>query len=82
MIACATEPRAEETIVARAVATKSALPRPHRARQPTISMTLLDEPARNAPRMMTKRPMSKVRLAPIRLATAPVMSMATPMTAM
>jgi hypothetical protein len=82
MIACATEPRADETIVARAVATKRAFPRPHRARQPTISITVLDEPARNAPTMITTRPMSRVRLAPIRLATAPVMSMATPITAM
>ena len=45
-------------------------------------MIELDDPASPAPMMMTTRPISRVRLAPIRLATAPVMSMATPMTAM
>ena len=45
-------------------------------------MTELDDPARPAPTMMMTRPISRVRLAPIRLAIAPVMSMATPMTAM
>jgi hypothetical protein len=39
-------------------------------------------PARPAPAMMITRPNSSVRLAPIRLATTPVMSMATPITAM
>jgi hypothetical protein len=47
-----------------------------------MAVTVSDEPARPAPTMMTTSPMSSVRLAPIRLATAPVTSMATPMTAM
>ena len=82
MIACATDPRAELTMVASAVAMNSALPRPHSARQPTISATVSDMPARPAPAMMISRPSSSVRLGPIRLATTPVMSMATPITAM
>jgi len=60
MIACDTDPRAELTIVARAVATKSALPRPQRARRPTMPVTVLDDPARAAPTMMKPRPMSRV----------------------
>ena len=82
MIDCATDPRADDTMVASAVATKRALPRPQRARQPTISMTELDDPASPAPTMMMTRPISRVRLAPMRLAIAPVRSMARPMTAM
>jgi hypothetical protein len=82
MTAWATEPRADETMVARAVAMKRALPRPQRARHPTMPMTVSDDPASAAPAMMTTRPISSVRLAPMRLATAPVTSMATPITAM
>jgi hypothetical protein len=44
MIAWATDPRAELTMVANAVAMNSALPRPHSARQPTISATVSDIP--------------------------------------
>ena len=82
MIACATEPRAEFTMVASAVAMNKALPRPHSARQPTMPITVSDMPARPAPAMMTTRPSSSVRFGPIRLATTPVISIATPMTAM
>ena len=82
MIACATDPRAELTMVARAVAMNSALPSPHSARQPTISSTVSDMPARPAPTMITIRPSSSVRLGPIRLEITPVMSIATPITAM
>ena len=81
MIACATEPRAELTIVASAVAMNSALPSPQSARQPTISATVSDIPARPAPAMMITRPSSSVRLGPIRLATTPLISIATPITA-
>jgi hypothetical protein len=59
-----------------------ALPSPHSARQPTISLTVSLMPARPAPAMMMTRPSSRVRLGPMRLDTTPVMSMATPMTAM
>ncbi len=82
MIACATEPRAEETMAASAVAMNSALPSPHSARNPTMPATLSCMPASPAPTTMITRPSSSVRLAPIRLDTQPVISMATPMTAM
>ena len=81
MMAWATDPRAELTMVASAVAMNNALPRPQSARQPTIPSTLSDMPARPAPAMMISRPSNSVRLGPIRLATTPVMSMATPITA-
>jgi hypothetical protein len=82
MIACATEPRAEFTIVASAVAMNSAFPGPHNARQPTMPITVAEHPARPAPAMITSRPRSRVRLGPIRLDTTPVISMDTPITAM
>ena len=80
--ACATEPFDDCTIVASAVATKSALPRPHPARKPITAPTDPDEPASAAKTMMSTRPESRVRFAPIRLETTPVTSMATPLTAM
>ena len=82
MIAWATDPRAEFTMVASAVAMNKALPRPHSARQPTMPITVSDMPASPAPAMMTARPSSSVLLGPIRLATTPVTSIATPITAM
>jgi hypothetical protein len=82
MIAWATEPRAELTIVASAVAMNRALPSPQSARQPTMPITESDMPARPAPAMMITRPISRVRLGPMRLDTTPVTSIATPMTAM
>ena len=81
MIACATEPFAEFTMVASAVAMNSALPRPHSARQPTISITVADMPANPAPAMMITRPSSSVFFGPMRLDTTPVISMASPITA-
>ena len=82
MIAWATEPRAEDTIAASAVAMNSALPSPHTARKPTMPATLSCIPASADPITMITRPSSRVRLAPIRLDTQPVISMATPITAM
>ena len=68
--------------MASAVAMKSALPRPQPARKPMTAPTESDEPASAAKTMMSTRPTSSVRLAPIRLETTPVTSIATPMTAM
>ncbi len=82
MIALATPPLAAPTIVARAVAMKSALPRPQPARKPTIWPIVLDDPASALKITIRARPMSSVGLGPIRLATAPVISIATPVTAM
>ncbi len=69
-------------MVASAVAMNSALPRPQPPRKPTIWPTVLLEPASALKTTMIARPASSVRLAPSRLDTAPVMSMASPITAM
>ena len=69
-------------MVASAVATKRAFPRPHPARKPTMAPTELDEPASPANTMISDSPESRVRLGPIRLDTTPVTSIATPMMAM
>jgi hypothetical protein len=82
MMAWATDPRAELTMVASAVAMNSALPSPHSARQPTMPVTVSLSPASPAPAMMITRPSSSVRFGPMRLDTTPVTSIATPMTAM
>ena len=82
MIACFTEPLDAVTMVASAVAMNSALPRPQPARKPTIAPIVLDDPARAENAMISTRPDSSVRLAPIRLETNPVISIATPVTAM
>ena len=82
MIAWPVEPRADITMVARAVATNRALPRPQPARKPTMAPTEFDEPARAANTMIRTRPDSRVRFGPIRLETTPVISIATPMIAM
>jgi hypothetical protein len=82
MTACATEPLAAETIVARAVATKSALPSPQPARKPTMAPTVSEEPARAEKTMTRARPASSVRFAPRRLEMKPVTSIDTPMMAM
>ena len=81
MTACAVEPRADSTIVARAVAMKSALPRPQPARKPTMPPMLSAEPASAEKMMISTSPRSSVRFAPSRLETTPVISMATPITA-
>ena len=82
MIAWPTDPLAALTMVASAVAMNRALPRPHTARNATIPPTVSWAPARPAPTMMMSRPRSRVRLAPVRLETHPVMSIARPITAM
>jgi hypothetical protein len=63
----ATPPAAEPTITDRAVAMKSAFPRPQPARRPTIAPMLFEAPAAALKAMM--RPATSVRLAPMRLAT-------------
>ena len=82
MIAWAVEPRAETTMVASAVAMNSALPRPQPARKPTMAPMESESPASAENTMISARPTISVFLAPIRLETTPVISMATPMTAM
>ena len=77
MIAPAKPPLAELTITARDVAMNSALPRPQPARKPTIPPMLSADPASAAKTTMSTRPVISVRLAPIRLDTQPVTSMAT-----
>ena len=79
-MAPANPPLAEPTITASEVAMNSALPRPHPARKPMISLTLPDAPARAANTTMRTRPVMSVRLAPIRLDTQPVTSIATAVT--
>ena len=69
-------------MVASAVAMNSALPRPHSARHPTMPITVSDMPASPAPAMMITSPISRVRFGPMRLATTPVINIATPITAM
>ena len=69
-------------MVASAVAMNSALPRPQPARKPTMAPIDVGEPASAEKTMISTRPASRVRLAPIRLETTPVTSIATPMTAM
>jgi len=82
MIESRTEPRAELTIAVNAVAMNSALPSPHTARKATTPATESCMPARPAPAMITTRPINRVRLTPRRLETTPVISIASPMTAM
>ena len=81
-IAWPTDPFAALTMVARAVAMNRALPSPQTARNPMMPPTVSEVPARPAPMMMMVRPMSSVRLAPRRLDTAPVTSIASPITTM
>ena len=81
MIAWAVEPRADSTMVARAVAMKSALPRPQPARKPTMAPMVSEEPASAEKTTIRARPRSRVRLAPIRDDTTPVSSIVTPITA-
>ena len=68
--------------MASAVAMNSALPRPQPARKPTIAPMVSEEPASAENTMIRTRPHSSVRFAPIRLETTPVISIATPITAM
>ena len=57
-----------------------ALPRPQPARKPTIPSIEFDVPASAAKITMIARPVMRVRLAPRRLDTQPVTSMATAVT--
>ncbi len=76
-MAPANPPAADETITASEVAMKRALPSPHPARNPTIWPMVWLAPASPANTTMRVRPMRRVRLAPMRLDTHPVTSMAT-----
>ena len=80
MIAPANPPLAEATITASEVAMNSALPRPQPARKPTIWLMPPELPASALKITMRTRPATRVRLAPIRVDTQPVTSMATAVT--
>ena len=58
----------------------SALPRPQPARKPTMPSIEPDSPASAAKTTISASPATSVRLAPIRLDTQPVPSMATAVT--
>ena len=62
------------------VAMNSALPRPQPARKPTMPPIEPDSPASAEKTTMMARPVISVRLAPIRLETQPVKSIATAVT--
>ncbi|MGX1122705.1 hypothetical protein RKD37_008068 [Streptomyces ambofaciens] len=80
MIAPLKPPLAEATITAREVAMNRALPSPQPARKPTMPLMESVAPARAAKTTMTARPVTRVRLAPMRLETQPTKSMATAVT--
>ena len=80
IVASATDPEAEFTIVASAVAMNSALPRPQPARKPTIPLIEPDSPASAENTTMIARPVISVFFAPIRLETQLVPSIATAVT--
>ncbi len=73
-------PLAAPTMTASEVAMNKALPRPQPARKPMMPFTPLEEPARAANTTMMMSPVIRVFLAPIRLETQPVTSMATAVT--
>ena len=62
------------------VAMNSALPRPQPARKPTMPPIVSDGPARPANTTIRTSPAIRVRLAPMRLDTQPVTSIATAVT--
>ncbi len=80
MIAPVKPPEAELTITASEVAMNSALPSPQPARKPTMPSMPPDEPASAAKITISASPTMSVRLAPRRLDTQPVTSMATAVT--
>ena len=80
MMAPAKPPDAEPMITASEVAMNKALPSPHPARNPMIWLMVLDDPARALNTTMSVSPAIRVRLAPMRLETQPVTSMATAVT--
>lgn len=71
---------AELTITARDVAMNSALPSPQPARNPTMPEIEPAEPASALNTTIRISPATRVRLAPMRLETKPVTSMATAVT--
>ena len=79
-MAPANPPDAEATITAREVAMNSALPRPQPARKPTMPLIEPDIPAKAENTTMIARPVTRVRLAPRRLDTQFVPSIATAVT--
>ena len=79
-IAPANPPLEEATITASEVAMNSALPSPQPARKPTIWLIVLELAAASENATMRTRPTISVRLAPIRLDTQPVTSIATAVT--
>ena len=80
MIAPPNPPEAELTMTDSDVAMNSALPRPQPARKPTMPPMLPEAPASAANTTISTRPAISVRLAPIRLDTQPVTSIATAVT--
>ena len=81
--ACAVEPREDITIVASAVAMNSALPRPQPARKPTIAPIGVGGAGERGEHDDQEQPArAACASAPIRLETTPVISIATPITAM
>jgi len=80
MMARAAPPDATLTMTASAVAMKRALPSPQPARNPMISLMLPDDPAAALKSTIRARPQSSVHFEPSRLETAPVTSMAAPVT--
>ena len=62
------------------VAMNSALPRPQPARKPTMPPMLLLDPASAANTTISDSPAIRVRLAPMRLDTQPVTSIASAVT--
>ena len=67
-------------MTAREVAMNRALPSPQPARNPTISPMLPLVPAIAENTTISTRPVTRVRLAPMRLDTQPVISIATAVT--
>src|SRR5580700_2581906 len=79
-MAPANPPLAEATMTASEVAMNSALPTPQPARNPMMLPIEFDDPASAANATMRTRPAISVHLAPIRLETQLVMSIATAVT--
>src|SRR6185437_180783 len=79
-MAPAKPPLAEATMTASEVAMNSAFPTPQPARKPMMVPIEFDDPASPAKATMSTRPAISVHLAPIRLDTQLVMSIATAVT--
>jgi hypothetical protein len=81
-IAPVNPPLADATITASEVAMNKAFPTPHPARKPMMPLIDGDAPASALKMTIITRPAMRVRLAPMRLDTQLVMSMATAVTTM